>query len=77
MNEEEKNPSPELLQMSAESKRIQKRDQLRSDLQIGLEQIKAGKGRELDDALIEEIKKRGRERIRGSEGRMFLPNEAL
>ena len=46
-----------------ESERIRKLDELRSDIQVGLEQLRAGKGREFDDSLVEEIKKRGRERI--------------
>lgn len=46
-----------------ESERIRKLDELRSDLQVGLEQLKAGKGSVFDSALIEEIKTRGRERI--------------
>jgi antitoxin ParD1/3/4 len=46
-----------------ESERIRRLDELRSDLQIGLEQIRAGKTREFDSALVDEIKKRGRARI--------------
>jgi len=44
-----------------EYERIRKLDELRSDLQVGLEQIRAGRGREFDGALVEEIKKRGAE----------------
>jgi antitoxin ParD1/3/4 len=48
-----------------EFERIRKFDELRSDLQVGLEQLRAGRGREFDRSLVDEIKKRGRERISG------------
>ena len=47
-----------------ESERVRKLDELRSELQVGMEQLKAGKGREMNESLISEIKNRGRERIR-------------
>lgn len=46
-----------------ESEKVRKLDELRSDLQVGLEQLRAGKGREFNHALIDEIKKRGKARI--------------
>ena len=48
-----------------EGERIRKLEELKSDLQVGLEQLKAGKDRELNKSLLKEIKNRGRERIRG------------
>jgi antitoxin ParD1/3/4 len=48
-----------------EGERARKLEELRSDLQVGLEQLKAGKGREFNKSLSDEIKQRGRERIRG------------
>jgi len=48
-----------------EGERIRKLDELRSELQIGLEQVKAGRVEDLDSSLITGIKQRGRERIRG------------
>ncbi len=46
-----------------ESERLRKLDELRADLQIGLEQLKARKRQEFDGDLVDQIKKRGRERI--------------
>lgn len=46
-----------------EGERDRKLDALRSDLQVGMEQLKAGKGREMTKSLVQEIKKRGRERV--------------
>ena len=48
-----------------EGERIRKLEELKSDLQIGLEQLKVGKSREFNKSLLIEIKNRGRERIRG------------
>ena len=45
-----------------EAERVRKLDDLRSDLQIGLEQLKSGRGEEFDRNLVEQIKKKGRER---------------
>ena len=46
-----------------EGERARKINELRSDLQIGLEQLKSGKGREFNQSLAEEIKSRGREKL--------------
>ena len=48
-----------------EGERIRKLEELRSELHVGPEQLKAGKGREFNKSLLDEIKNRGRERIRG------------
>ena len=48
-----------------EAERIRRLEDLRSDLQVGLEQLRAGRGQEFDGSLVESIKKRGRERIGG------------
>ena len=48
-----------------EQERVRKLSSLQSEIQIGLEQLKAGKSKKLDDSLIEGIKKRGRERLNG------------
>jgi len=48
-----------------EGERIRKLEELKSDLHVGLEQLKAGKGQELNKSLLKEIKNRGRERLRG------------
>ena len=44
-----------------EAERVRKLDDLRADLQIGLEQLKSGRGKEFDQNLVEQIKKKGRE----------------
>lgn len=46
-----------------ESERNRKFDELRSDLQVGLEQLKAGKSRAFDSSILNEIKAKGREQI--------------
>lgn len=46
-----------------EEERGKKLSSLRSEIQIGLEQIRAGRSKPLNEDLIEDIKKRGRERI--------------
>lgn len=48
-----------------EQERVRKLSSLQSEIQIGLEQLKAGRSKKLDDSLIESIKKRGRERLNG------------
>ena len=48
-----------------EQERVRKLSSLQSEIQIGLEQLKTGKSKKLDDSLIESIKKRGRERLNG------------
>ncbi|MDQ8188547.1 type II toxin-antitoxin system ParD family antitoxin [Pelagicoccus sp. SDUM812002] len=48
-----------------EQERVRKLSSLQSEIQIGLEQLRAGRSKKLDDSLIESIKKRGRERRNG------------
>lgn len=48
-----------------EQERVRKLSSLQSEIQIGLEQLKAGRSKRLDDSLIENVKKRGRERRNG------------
>jgi len=48
-----------------EQERVRKLSLLQSEIQIGLEQFKAGRSKKLDDSLIEDIKKRGRDRLNG------------
>ncbi|EDY80411.1 putative addiction module antidote protein, CC2985 family [Verrucomicrobiia bacterium DG1235] len=48
-----------------EQERVRKFSSLQSEIQIGLEQLKAGRSKKLDDSLIESIKKRARERLNG------------
>ena len=48
-----------------DQERVRKLSSLQSEIQIGLEQLKTGKSKKLDDSLIESIKKRGRERLNG------------
>jgi len=48
-----------------EQERVRKLSSLQSEIQMGLEQLKAGRSKKLDDSLIESIKKRGRERLNG------------
>ncbi len=48
-----------------EQERVRKLSSLQSEIQIGLEQLKAGRSKKLDDSLIENVKKRGRERLNG------------
>ena len=46
-----------------EEERVRKLSTLKSEIQIGLEQLKVGKSKKLDDSFVESIKKRGRERL--------------
>ena len=46
-----------------EGERARKLNELRSDLQVGLEQLKAGKGREFNQSLVGEIKSKGRDKL--------------
>lgn len=48
-----------------EEERVRKLSSLKSEIQVGLEQLRAGKSKKMDDSLIESIKKRGRERLNG------------
>lgn len=48
-----------------EEERGRRLSSLKSEIQIGLEQLRAGKSKKMDDSLIESIKKRGRERLNG------------
>lgn len=48
-----------------EEERVRKLSSLKSEIQIGLEQLRAGRSKKMDDSLIESIKKRGRERLNG------------
>ena len=48
-----------------EEERIRKLSALKSEIQIGLEQLHAGRSKKMNDSLIEGIKKRGRERLNG------------
>ena len=48
-----------------EQERVKKLSSLQSEIQIGLEQLKASRSKKMDDSLIESIKKRGRERLNG------------
>ena len=48
-----------------EQERVRKLSSLQCEIQIGLEQLKAGRSKKLDDSLIESIKKRGSERLNG------------
>jgi len=48
-----------------EQERVRKLSSLQSEMQIGLEQLKAGRSKKLDESLIESLKKRGRERLNG------------
>jgi len=48
-----------------EEGRVRKFSSLQTEIQIGLEQLNAGRFRKLDDSLIEGIKKRGRKRFNG------------
>lgn len=48
-----------------EQERVRKLSSLQSEIQIGLEQLKAGRSKKMDESLIESIKKRGRERLNG------------
>jgi len=38
---------------------------LRSEVQIGLEQLNAGRSKKMDSSFMESLKKRGRERLNG------------
>lgn len=48
-----------------EEERIRNLSSLRSDIQLGLEQLKAGRSKKMDAALIESIKKRGPKSLNG------------
>ena len=48
-----------------EGERMRRLEDLRGDLQVALEQLKAGKGRAFDTSLVQEIKQRGRARLYG------------
>lgn len=48
-----------------EQERVRKLSSLQSEIQIGLDQLKAGRSKKMDESLIESIKKRGRERLNG------------
>lgn len=48
-----------------EEERIRKLSSLQSEIQLGLEQISAGRSSKMDDALIRNIKERGRARRNG------------
>lgn len=48
-----------------EEERVRKLSSLKSEIQIGLEQLRAGKSKKMDDSLIQNIKKRGRDRLNG------------
>jgi antitoxin ParD1/3/4 len=46
-----------------EEERIRKLSSLRSEIQIGLEQLHAGRSKNMDGSLIEAVKKRGRKKL--------------
>lgn len=48
-----------------EEEKLRKMDELRSQLQIGLEQIRVGDVEFMNSSMVEEIKQRGRARIHG------------
>lgn len=48
-----------------EEERVRKLSSLKSEIQIGLEQLRAGRSKKMDDSLVESIKKRGRESLNG------------
>jgi antitoxin ParD1/3/4 len=48
-----------------EEERIRKFSSLQTEIQIGLEQLNAGRFKKMDDSLIEGIKERGRKRFNG------------
>ncbi len=48
-----------------EEERLRKLSSLKSEIQIGLEQLRAGKSKKMDDSFIASVKKRGRERLNG------------
>jgi len=48
-----------------EEERSRKLSSLRSDIQLGLEQLHAGKSKKMNHSLIEGIKQRGRKRLNG------------
>lgn len=48
-----------------EEERVRKLSSLKSEIQIGLEQLKAERSKKMDESLVENIKKRGRERLNG------------
>ncbi|MFU8848298.1 MAG: type II toxin-antitoxin system ParD family antitoxin [Opitutales bacterium] len=48
-----------------EEERSRKLSSLRSDIQLGLEQLKAERSKKMDGILIESIKKRGRKNLNG------------
>lgn len=48
-----------------EEERIRKLSSIRSEIQLGLEQLNAGRFKKMDDSLIKGIKKRGRKRLNG------------
>ncbi len=54
-----------------EQKRFRKLSSLQSEIQIGLEQLKAGKSKKMDESLIESIKKRGKERLFSIQRRLY------
>lgn len=48
-----------------EQERVRKLSSLQSEIQIGLEQLKASRSKKMDASLIESVKSRGRERLNG------------
>ena len=48
-----------------EEERLKKFSALKADIQVGLEQLKSGKSKPLNQSLIDDIKSRGRDRING------------
>ncbi|MGK0238928.1 MAG: antitoxin ParD1/3/4 [Candidatus Pelagisphaera sp.] len=48
-----------------EEERLRKLTDLKSDLQVGLEQLRTGRSEEMTTSLMDKIKSQGRERIRG------------
>jgi len=48
-----------------EEERLRKLSSLKSEIQVGLEQLRAGRSKKMDSSLMENIKKRGRERLNG------------
>ncbi|MDQ8201253.1 type II toxin-antitoxin system ParD family antitoxin [Pelagicoccus enzymogenes] len=48
-----------------EAERARKLSTLQSEIQVGLEQLKAGKSKPMDSTLMKRIKARGRERLNG------------
>jgi len=48
-----------------EEERHRRFKNLKSEIQLGLEQLNAGRSKKMDHALIEGIKKRGRKRLNG------------